>query len=396
MDIHRYDKALQYSYATLKKDRIISEADKKLLIDFTEHLKAKGLTAGRVTKYMLNLLTLRRQMRCDFAQADRKEIERLMSWLNSSDYSPHTKLDYKGELKRFYKWLRYGSTDPDVPFPPEVAWIKENMKRNELKQPEILTEDEVKAMIEVAEKTRDKAFIAVIYEGGFRIGEILAARMEDLTFDSMGARLRVRGKTGERTVRLISSAPLLARWVEEHPMKDNPQAPLWISLASNYRDRLESVSYERTVKMLKLTAQKAGIKKRIYPHLFRHSAATRDAKYLTESELKVKFGWTGSSDMAGTYVHLASVDLDSKLAAVYSGEPVEPPKPSFVPIKCPRCGVQNTPGQRFCGNCGTPLNPDEIAKASVEIESLRREISEQREMLKELLGYIRQGLAQSP
>jgi len=41
------------------------------------------------------------------------------------------------------------------------------------RKPETLTEDEIIAMIEAAEHPRDKAFIAVGYEAGLRIGELL-------------------------------------------------------------------------------------------------------------------------------------------------------------------------------------------------------------------------------
>lgn len=50
--------------------------------------------------------------------------------------------------------------------------------------------------------------------------------MGDVSFDDLGARVRVRGKTGSRVIRLISSASLLARYLEEHPLKEEPQAPL--------------------------------------------------------------------------------------------------------------------------------------------------------------------------
>jgi len=71
------------------------------------------------------------------------------------------------------------------------------------------------------------------------------------------------------------------------------------------------MGYVYTLQMLKKTAVKAGIKKHIYPHLFRHSAATRDARYLTESELRLKYGWSGDSQMAQVYVHLSDADLDN-------------------------------------------------------------------------------------
>ena len=50
--------------------------------------------------------------------------------------------------------------------------------------------------------------------------------------------------------------------------------------------------------------------------MFRHSAATRDARYLIESELKLKYGWSGGSQMAQVYVHRSGADLDNKLLAV--------------------------------------------------------------------------------
>jgi len=65
--------------------------------------------------------------------------------------------------------------DTSAPFPPEVAWIKVNLKKNETKEPDVLTMDEAMAMVRSADKPRDKAFIAVLYEGGFRIGEALTA-----------------------------------------------------------------------------------------------------------------------------------------------------------------------------------------------------------------------------
>jgi Phage integrase family. len=76
-------------------------------------------------------------------------------------------------LKIFYRRLRTGSLEKSTPYPSEVAWIKSSIKRNEIKEPEILADDEVKRMIDAANNLRDKAFIAVLYEGGFRIGEIL-------------------------------------------------------------------------------------------------------------------------------------------------------------------------------------------------------------------------------
>jgi len=83
------------------------------------------------------------------------------------------------------------------------------MKPSEGTTAEFLTPSEVKAMIAAAEKMRDKAMISVGLEGAFRTGGLLGLDIRDLSFDDMGVKAKVRGKTGERIVRLISSAPLL-------------------------------------------------------------------------------------------------------------------------------------------------------------------------------------------
>ncbi|MDG7039449.1 MAG: tyrosine-type recombinase/integrase [Nitrososphaerota archaeon] len=93
-----------------------------------------------------------------------------------------------------------------MPFSPEVSWIHTEIKANERKQIDMLTDDEIERMIKAAINIRDKAFIAVLAEGGFRIGEILPAKIKDVVFDERGAIIHVTGKTGPRIVRLITSA----------------------------------------------------------------------------------------------------------------------------------------------------------------------------------------------
>jgi hypothetical protein len=132
---------------------------------------------------------------------------------------------------------------------------------------------------------------------------------------------------------------------------------------------------------------KAGIKKKVHNHMLRHGSATSNAKFLTESEMKVKYGWTGGSKMPAIYVHLSSKDLDEKLSKIYNGRNFEPPKPEFSPKICVRCGESNSPGLRFCGRCGTPLNPEEIARESLDQgEVMRGEINEIKDLLFRMLG----------
>jgi len=233
-------------------------------------------------------------------------------------------------------------------------------------------------MIDAANSLRDKAFIAVLYEGGFRIGEILPIKVKDISFDEYGAKIVVSGKTGPRIVRLITSVPLLSQWLDVHSKKDDPETPLWISSVGR------KIDYHRMTQHIKDAAKKAGTQKRIYFHMFRHSAATQVAQFLTEYEMRIRFGWSPGSDTPSRYVHMK--DIDQKIVSLYKGKEVEPPKPALLPIKCPKCGYENTPGMRYCGRCGSPLNPEEIEKVSVEAQKIK----EYEEIINELTESMKQ------
>jgi len=147
-----------------------------------------------------------------------------------------------------------------------------------------------------------------------------------------------------------------------HSKKDDPEAPLWISSVGRIID------YHRMTQHIKDAAKKAGIQKRIYFHMFRHSAATQAAQFLNEYQMRIKFGWSSGSDTPSRYVHMR--DIDNKIVSLYKGKEIEL-KPALLPIKCSKCGYENTPGMRYCGRCGSPLNPEEIEKVSVEAQKIK-------------------------
>ncbi len=235
-------------------------------------------------------------------------------------------------------------------------------------------------MIESATSIRDKAMLSVGFEAGLRPTELLTLNIGSVSFDDRGARLHVeRGKTGSRVVRLVSSVKLLSQHLETHAFKHDSNAPLWLTESTNYMNR--RLSWVRWNRRIKQIAKEAGIKKRIFNHMLRHGSATRNAKFLTDSELKVMYGWSMSSKMPAVYIHLSGKDLDDKLTALYAGEKVEQPKPEFSPMICPRCSEKASPGMFYCPKCASPLDPKERSKVVIEDQMLRNELTEVRKMV---------------
>ncbi len=337
----------------VREDKQLCEENRKLILDFADKCFADGLSKGRICKILYTIRYIGGYVKKPFPQATKLDVQAVVVQIERNErYSEWTKYDFKVILKKFYKWLKGN----DEVYPDEVRWIKPRIKNGNRMLPDnLVTEEEVKRMAEATLHPRDKAFVMILYESGCRIGEILSLKLQNVQFDEFGAILRVSGKTGDRRVRVVSSAPLIASWIDVHPDRSNPEAPLWAGRYKRYSKG--SFTYQTSMVMLKDTAKKAGVKRRIYPHLFRHSRATALASRLTEAQMKEHFGWVQSSDMASVYVHLSGRDVDEALLKTYGIKTGEVPKEEkFKPKNCPRCKTVSSPISKFCQKCGSVLD----------------------------------------
>jgi len=348
----------------VRKRNPISDRNAELIESFEESCIAQGLSKARVAKYLIALRRLAKWLGKDFDQADRRDIERLVSMVERQDYSAWTKHDYKVTIKRFYRWLRGGED-----YPEEVAWIKTTIREKDLLLPDqILTEEEVKRIVEAANNPRDKAFIITLYESGGRVGEVGSMRIRDVEFEEKYARLMLRGKTGSRRVIVIAAAPYLSAWLESHPLRDDPDAPLWVNLGTVNQHK--AMGYPALAKVLRVAAERAGVDKRVSPHRLRHSRATFLASRITEAQMNQVFGWTQGSQMPSIYVHLSGRDLDDAILGIYGLKEKREEKPKLTPKICPRCKSSNAYDAKFCSKCGLALD----IEAAASMEEARRKV----------------------
>ncbi len=375
VDIHNYKRRLERSLERIKEEKIL-DSNKKLILRFYKHCLAEGLTDGKTHRYIDDLVRISKWLEKDFKSCRKKDIEELIIKIERMEYAEWTKYGFKVLLRKFFKWLR-GKDE----LPREVSWISLKQKNNNHRLPEeLLTEQEVKEMINVAEKARDKALIAVLYESGCRISELLNLKIKNITFDTYGAKITVSGKTGSRRIRIIFSVPYLQDWLNKHSQKDDIGSYVFVKRTN---EKVEVFSYNRVVAILKGLAKKANIKKKINPHNFRHSRATYLANHLTEAQLKSYFGWTQSSKMAATYVHLSGRDVDKAVLKVYGIKNNENEKEEsiLIPIECVRCKQINEATNRFCKRCGLTL--DEKTRSEVIQEEMKRNQAD--ELMEELV-----------
>ncbi|MBS7633839.1 hypothetical protein KEJ15_09570 [Candidatus Bathyarchaeota archaeon] len=96
----------------------------ELALSFLDHIASFGLSKASVAKHAGHLISLLRVMDFDPATATRKDVERIVAWINSQPYREWTRRDKKLVLKKFIQYAKCGSCDRDTPYPPEVGWIK--------------------------------------------------------------------------------------------------------------------------------------------------------------------------------------------------------------------------------------------------------------------------------
>lgn len=356
-DIHNLKRVLDNN-----TERYLSKLhheDKEDVRRFTNDFLAQGYTSGRIVKYLYSLVSISKKLNKPFKKASSEDIKRFVAWLEKSEYADWTKHDLKIILKKYLHWL--GREDV-------ISWLKIHKVKSGKLPEEVLAEDDIKGLAGAAYTSRDRAFILSFYESGTRIGEFLPLKLKHLSFDKYGAAFRVTGKTGDRRVRLVASTLTLQAWLNEHPAKNDPEAYLWckIPAPNNPKWKNDHLSYGFVCRLLNELAVKAGVKKAVNPHAFRHSRATFMAKHLKEPEMREFFGWGKDSEMPAVYVHLSGRDVDDSVLAIYGNkESIKSQEPVINAWHCQRCGEVNDPVSKYCKKCGLPVDSGNMDKLEV-------------------------------
>jgi len=362
MDMHRFQHQFQSSKERLLRSEI-SKEDKESIEFFLKDCKARGVGYARLTKLCQVLTLLGRQLKKPFGKAREQDIKDLMRYYEENDYSTWIKHDIRVVLKQYYAWMNKGV------YPAQVAWICTTIRKNErsmMREGELLTTDEVSQVIETCDHPRNKALIAVLAESGARTGEIGNMTISQVNIDPNGVVITVDGKTGSRRLRLVTSAPFLIAWLNSHPDRKNPYAPLWLNVGA--RQHHQAMSYEGIRKIIQLCFKKAKIVKRCNPYIFRHTRACQLAHHLTEFQMNAYFGWVQGSDMPATYVHISGKDLDKHILRINGITPGETPVYAKPQTRvCPRCKEVNTPEALYCSKCAEIVDPVLALKTQMEI-----------------------------
>lgn len=142
--------------------------------------------------------------------------------------------------------------------------------------PDVLTVDEIDLIesqidLSLPEGQRNKAIIETLFSCGLRVSELCNLKMSELYLDE--GFIRVEGKGSKQRLVPISEKAVkeLRLWfIDRNAIDINPEYQDFVFISK----RKKNISRIMVFHFIKELVEKAGIKKEVSPHTFRHSFAT--------------------------------------------------------------------------------------------------------------------------
>lgn len=249
---------------------------------FLDHLTVeRGLSGNTIEAYRRDLSRyvrfLRENGRRNPALAGEPEIATFIQELSDSEYEPGK--PYRpasvartlAAIRSFHRFLvREGEAEDD----PAEGISRPKVPRN---LPRPLTVEEVAALVAAPggdgkpATLRDRAILETLYGAGLRISELVGLDVDDV--DPEEGSVRAIGKGSKE--RVVPLGRYATRAVESYLVRGRPSLAGPRSGGALFlNQRGGRLTRQGTTNIIKAQARRAGIRKRVTPHMLRHSFAT--------------------------------------------------------------------------------------------------------------------------
>lgn len=277
------------------------------LKSFKNYLKLeRSLSANSIDAYLTDIDKLFQYLESTKKNTDLKEINSndlklFITWINELGMLPSTQARVISGLKSFFSFLLLELV---IPADPTALLESPRLSR---KLPDTLNIIEINQLIDAIDASkpdgmRNKAILEVLYGCGLRVTELISLRISNMYYEN--EYIKVIGKGNKERIVPIGATALkfIKIYIEE--------SRIHINIKKGFEDYIflnrggTGLSRISVFTMIKTLALKAGIKKSISPHTFRHSFAT----HLIEggADLRAVQEMLGHSSITTTeiYTHL--------------------------------------------------------------------------------------------
>ena len=344
----------------------ISEEDREAILDFIRHIDAKGRATSTITNRCNQLRLSSERAATDLTEMDKTDVDKLLFTLKHEyDLSEGSLRNYRKSLRLFFR-----SRDEDWADDIEIGASPDR----DVDPNQLLTSDEMDQLLNACVNPRDKALIALLLDTGLRIGAIGTLRISDIELTDRAGFVTINQdadgtKDASGTVPITWSRSYVINWLDVHPAKDNPNAPLIHTLDKTDPGESGAMSYAVILHHLKRIAERTDDvpRDKVNPHNFRKTAISRWVREgLSEQEIKHRAMWVQDSTQFEVYSAVRDEELNDQILDQYGlAEDNLDATPTLE--SCPQCNTGLRDDARFCPSCGLALN-DEAAASAEEME----------------------------
>jgi len=308
---------------------------------YKEFLLASGKSNETIRQYISKINQFLRFVPKD--TVTRNDVIKFLAYVRENK-NPNTYHTTYYALRGFLQYCKKDNLMKDIPPPKKPRNL-----------PKYLKIEEVKALLDHTGLPRDRALILMLFSTGLRVSEICSLKIKDVDFKRGIVRV-FRHKTGVEDELPIADFALFAlrEMINGYDRKD-PEDPLF---QNKYGGPLSPRSVQRILQKAK---ERAGINKKVTPHVLRHTFATYALKKgFNLPEIQEILGHA-SITTTRIYSHVVKSELEKKYHKIFSvtknnEEEQEEPKNDIRLKYCPRCGMKVLSSWRFCVNCGEDLS----------------------------------------
>lgn len=387
------------------------DGDARAMVDWANSMLVADLEPATVTNRLNPIRKLAERAErplVDFDSAD--EVTNLLAALKDGSHASvkseglasGTLRQYRQAARLFFRdQLGYEWGDDIDIGQPEPTPITEE---------QVLTSDEVSALLDACDDDRDAAFLSFAVVTGQRISALLSIRVGDVNLGERTATITLnddatglKGASGPRPV--LWARPYVASWLRNHPRNDEPDAPLFCATQSGRRptedrewiswDVGDHLSPSQMRNRLRDVADDAGIdSSKVKPHNLRHTAVTRMRDNGTpDDRIRFMIGVEADSSILERYDQAENERMLARIRDEHGidteGEAVGQPSVDV----CPQCATPVRDNARFCASCGMPFTEaaaevSKEAKANVADDMLEFDDIDEQELARMAMSEL--------
>jgi tyrosine recombinase XerC len=245
-----------------------------LLDSYRQHLQGRNLSPYTIRNYLSDLshfLQFLQEEALSLQTLSRQAFRHYLARLSQDGVAPASIARKVSTIRTFLRFLvQEGHLEHDP-----LSGVRGPKRPRRL--PAYLSPEQVTALIEAASgagpgELRDRALLELLYACGLRVSEVTGLDVGDV--DLLEGIARVRGKGGKERLVLMGrpAVEALRRYLRDgRPalLRQPHQQALFLNMRDGQRLSARSVQA-----IVRRYAQRAGIDRRVWPHLLRHTFAT--------------------------------------------------------------------------------------------------------------------------